>query len=170
MTRITPKSVVQQEQTTWSSDLIIDKIRTLESPNTSCVAWCSCKCHIQQSLKTTPIINDIFGSLCVMVCGFPLLAKPCDQYACRRRSGPSFSVTYRSPPLLVQRVLSMSISLAGIRSPELRVKLPRVVDWTAPIWGPAIEGNADHARALFVRGEASPWDVNPIGGSVLHVS
>lgn len=52
----------------------------------------------------------------------------------------------------------------------MKVKLPRVVDWCSPIWGPTIVGNTAIIRDLFARGEASPWDMNPIGGSVLHVS
>ena len=64
----------------------------------------------------------------------------------------------------------MSMSFADLRGPELMVKLPRVVAWTSPVWRPAIDGNDLAIKDLFARGEASPWDMNPIGGSVLHVS
>ncbi|MCJ1282847.1 hypothetical protein MMC26_002173 [Xylographa opegraphella] len=60
------------------------------------------------------------------------------------------------------------MSFADLRGPELMVKLPRVVDWTSPVWRPAIDGNENAIKDLFARGEASPWDMNPIGGSVLH--
>ena len=57
--------------------------------------------------------------------------------------------------------------LYGLR---LDLKFPRTVGWDAPIWGFAMDGNVEAIQGMFSRGVASPWDVNPIGGSMLHVS
>ncbi|MCJ1306964.1 hypothetical protein MMC25_000608 [Agyrium rufum] len=141
--------------------------RDLKLVDDACIAWCSCLCHKQTSLQSNRIVSTVFGSLCITSHGLPMMTKPCNQHACKRRQLPSMSVTYRFPQALAQRAVSMSLSLSG-RGPEVRVKLPRVVNWTAPIWGPAIVGDLPLIRKLFNLGEASPWDVNPIGGSVLH--
>ncbi|KAL9091061.1 MAG: hypothetical protein Q9165_004988 [Trypethelium subeluteriae] len=52
--------------------------------------------------------------------------------------------------------------------PELNVKLPRTVRWESPIWGYAINGNLVAIKDMIVKGLASPWDVNGLGGSLLH--
>ncbi|MCJ1394383.1 hypothetical protein MMC18_007261 [Xylographa bjoerkii] len=168
MTRKLPQRSIRQGDIKNSSTLLPDSLRDLESSKNACAAWCSCKCHKGRSWKTAQLINSVVGSLCLTYYGLPMLAEPCDQHACRRRQSPSFSVTYRFPKALIQRVLSMSMSFADLRGPELTVKLPRVVDWTSPVWRPAIDGDEMVIKDLFARGEASPWDMNPIGGSVLH--
>ncbi|MCJ1386589.1 hypothetical protein MMC17_009715 [Xylographa soralifera] len=168
MTRKLPHQSIRQGDIRKHSTLYPDKLRDLQPSQNACAAWCSCKCHKGQSWKTAQLISNVFGNLCLTYYGLPMLAEPCNQHACRRRQSPSISVTYRFPQALVQRVLSMSMSFADLRGPELMVKLPRVVDWTSPVWRPAIDGNEAVIKDLFARGEASPWDMNPIGGSVLH--
>ena len=171
MTRkISQASGRQLEPQKTPSPLVPTDLQDIQASKSACVAWCSCKCHERQSLRTAPIITNVLGHLSVTFYGLPLLAKACDQHSCRRRQSTALSVTYRFPTALVQRVLVMSMSFAELRGPEMKVKLPRMVDWTSPIWGPAIDGNTALVRDLFARGEASPWDMNPIGGSVLHVS
>ncbi|MCJ1435453.1 hypothetical protein MMC27_004826 [Xylographa pallens] len=168
MTRRLPAQSIRQGHIRNPPALYPDTLRNVEPSQNACTAWCSCKCHKGQSWKSAQLISNVFGSLCLTYSGLPMLVAPCDQHACRRRQSPSFSVTYRFPQALVQRVLSMSMSFADLRGPELMVKLPRVVAWTSPVWRPAIDGNEVAIKDLFARGEASPWDMNPIGGSVLH--
>lgn len=62
----------------------------------------------------------------------------------------------------------MSFSFQDLAGPELRVRLPRVVDWTSPIWKSAVEGDVQTINTLFDTGKASPWDVTIIGGNLLH--
>ncbi|MCJ1401216.1 hypothetical protein MMC11_004428 [Xylographa trunciseda] len=169
MTRkISQASGRQLETPRTSSSLVPANLQDVQASKDACVAWCSCKCHERHSLRTAQVITNLLGNLSVTFYGLPLLAKPCDQHSCRRRQTAALRVTYRFPTALVQRVLAMSMSFADLRGPEMKVKLPRMVDWTSPIWGPAIDGNTALIRDLFARGEASPWDMNPIGGSVLH--
>ena len=169
MTRKLPQLGIQHTESTNTSTSVAKAIQKPASSQKYCAAWCSCQCHKRQSLKTAKLVQNVFGTLSVSWSGIPKLAKTCDQHACRRRSDPTLSVTYRFPQALVQRVMCLSMSYASMCGPELRVRLPRVVDWTSPVWRPAIDGDVTTMRALFEKGEASPWDVNPIGGSILHV-
>lgn len=50
----------------------------------------------------------------------------------------------------------------------MNIKIPRIVDWTSKIWGYGLRGNLHAIQELFSQGIASPWDVQAIGGSVLH--
>ena len=170
MTRNPPRLDIQQTDSTNTVTLVAKAIKQPASSQKYCAAWCSCQCHKRQSLKSAKLVQNVFGSLSVSWSGIPKLVKACDQHACRRRSDPTLSVTYRFPQALVQRVMCLSMSYATMCGPELRVRLPRVVDWTSPVWRPAIDGDVATMRALFEKGEASPWDVNPMGGSILHVS
>ena len=166
MTRNSRQLAIQRTDSTEVSTAI----RKPASSQRYCTAWCSCQCHKRQILTTTNLIQHVFGSLSVSWSGIPKLAKACDQHACRRRSGPTLNVSYRFPQVLAQRIMCFSMTYGTMCGPELRVRLPRVVDWSSPIWGPALDADIAAMRTLFEKGAASPWDVNPGGGSLLCVS
>ena len=46
--------------------------------------------------------------------------------------------------------------------------MPRIVDWSSKLWGYGISGNLGGIQNLYTSGIASPWDVSPLGGSLLH--
>ncbi|KAF2236419.1 ankyrin [Viridothelium virens] len=138
------------------------------TPEDSCDAWCSCKCHAQLSLKSAVSANRIVGSLSVASQGISTGRVECNQHACRRRPHPSLKVTYRPPPWLSDQYFAFSIQCRPSYGPELNVKLPRTVRWESPIWGYAINGNLIAIKDMIVKGLASPWDVNGLGGSLLH--
>lgn len=135
-----------------------------------CMPWCSCDCHTPSSMSSYDALRDIFGCLSINHSGIPGLVKPCSEKKhCRRRMSPKLSVRYRLPRAIAnfQFLMCSFSTLAGV---ELRVKLPRVVDWTSPVWQFATMGNFEAVANLFRNGLASPWDVSPVGGNLLHVS
>ena len=136
----------------------------------SCVAWCSCRCHTKGSMKSAPLLDPIFGSVSMVYGGISYVAGPCDQYSCRRRSDATLRMNYRFPQWMHARLFQLSMALTPMYGLRLNLKTPRAVPWGAPIWGFAMNGNVQGLQDLFSRGIASPWDVNPIGGSALHVS
>ena len=136
----------------------------------SCVAWCSCRCHTKGSLKSPPVLDPIFGSISMVYGGVSYISGPCDQYSCRRRSDTTLRMSYRCPQRMHARLFQLSMAMTPMYGLRLNLKTPRVVTWDAPIWGFAMNGNMQGLQDLFSRGVASPWDVNPIGGSALHVS
>ena len=170
MTRKLPQLSIQETERTNSPTSLAKTIQNPASSINFCTAWCSCQCHKRRSLKTARFVENVVGALSVSWSGIPTLAKACDQHACRRRSAPAFNVTYRFPQALVQHIYSLSMSYETMCGADFRVRLPRIVDWTSPVWGPAIDGDVAAMRTLFEQGKASPWDVNPLGGSILHVS
>lgn len=134
-----------------------------------CRAWCSCHCHRPSSFQSLAAVKNVFGSLHVSHSGL-LGRSECNEKHCRRSASPNLSMIYRPPVAWFQRCITMSVTFAGLAGPEFRVKLPRMVDWTSPVWNYAVCGDLQGLDSLFKNGLASPWDVSPVGGNLLHVS
>jgi hypothetical protein len=133
-----------------------------------CKPWCSCKCHNATTLETPKSVQCAFGSLTLTHKGLLGLMAACDQTQCRRKIAPRMTVTYRFARSWLQRKF-VSCTISTLAGPELSVKLPRMVDWTSPVWQHATAGNVSAVKALWQNGLASPWDVSPCGGNLLHV-
>ena len=136
-----------------------------------CTAWCSCCCHAQSSIDS-PLrsLSSFIGARSISYSGLPGIARGCNEKLCRGKSSPSLRVSYDFPRAIAQRRLMFSCTFSMLAGPELRVRLPRVVDWTSPLWPLTITNNVTAVRTLFANGLASPWDVSPLGGNLLHVS
>lgn len=135
-----------------------------------CRPWCSCTCHTPASINSYRGLKNVFGAVTITHSGLPGLSRRnCSEKHCRRIAAPKVRFQYEFPRLLWQRRIDIMYSSA-IFGPEVRIKLPRVVDWTSPVWQQATLGNVAAVRTLFRQGLASPWDVSPLGGNLLHVS
>ena len=131
-----------------------------------CQDWCSCSCHQKNVLRLKE--PNLIGSFSLAYGGLPWLTPNCDQKSCRSRSVPSVAVTFQFPPWMWKRYLSSSFTYTPVRGPDINFKLPRIVHWTNKLWGYGITGNVRGVQELYSSGMASPWDVNALGGSLLH--
>ena len=136
----------------------------------SCVAWCSCCCHSRGHLRSLPVLDPVFGNISVVYGGVLSAARPCNEYTCRRRPNKMLKVNYRPPAWLYGHLFQLSMVMTPFNGLSFDLKLPCTVGWDAPIWGFAMTGDVVAIQNLFDRRLASPSDVNPIGGSMLHVS
>lgn len=135
-----------------------------------CKELCSCICHQKKILRVKQPYSAAAGSLSLGYSGLPWITPDCDQKSCGSRSIPSIAMTIQFPAWFWRRYLSSSFTYTPIRGPEINLKLPRTVGWTCKLWGYGLDGNLRGIQELFSTGAASPWDVSPLGGSVLHVS
>ena len=135
-----------------------------------CKEWCSCTCHQKKVLRVKQPFSTAVGSFSLAYSGLPWITPECDQKSCGSRSVPSIAMTVQFPAWFWRRYMSTSITYTPIRGPEINLKLPRTVDWTCKLWRFGVDGNLRAIQDLFSTGVASPWDVSPLGGSVLHVS
>ena len=136
----------------------------------SCVAWCNCSCHSRGHLRSLPVLDPVFGNISVVYGGILSAARPCNEYSCRRRSDKMLKLKYRPPAWLYVHLFQLSMVMTPLYGLKLDLKLPRTVGWDALIWSLAMDGDVEGVQGLFAQAVASPWDVNPIGGSMLHVS
>ena len=135
-----------------------------------CKEWCSCACHQKKVLRVKQPFSTAVGSVSLAYSGLPWITPECDQKSCASRSVPSVAMTVQFPAWFWRRYLSSSFTYTPIRGPEINLKIPRTVDWTWKLWRLGVDGNLRAIQHLFSTGVASPWDISPLGGSVLHVS
>ena len=131
----------------------------------ACDALCSCVCHAKRTLRLTQL--NVIGSISISYGALPWTATNCDQKSCRNRSVPTLAWRFQFPAWLWKRCLLSSFSYSSIRGPEINVRLPRTVSWSS-MWRLGLDGNLAGIQDLFSQGLASPWDVQALGGSLLH--
>ena len=136
----------------------------------SCERWCSCACHVQGSFRYPAWMRSVVGGLFVGYAGIPVFTPPCSETSCKQRSVPFIEVTYHFPTWLLSRVWSLNFRLSSHGGPELSLRMPRMVDWSTPLWKASTAGDIPAIQRLFASGKASPLDVNPFGQTALHVS
>jgi hypothetical protein len=136
----------------------------------SCKPWCSCTCHKQRTFRYPDWLRAAIGGLFVGYTGIPVLTPSCTEVNCHQRSAPSIEVTYHFPNWFLYRVLSLNLRLSSLAGPEFNLRMPRMVNWTTPLWQKSQVGDIHAVQALFGSGRASPYDVNAYGQSSLHVS
>ncbi|KAL8827207.1 MAG: hypothetical protein Q9191_003328 [Dirinaria sp. TL-2023a] len=100
--------------------------------------------------------------------GLPWVTASCDQKACQSRSIPSVAITAQFPEWFWKRYWSSSFSYTAMCGPGINYsRLPRTVSWWE-LWRHGIDGNLRAIQDLFSQKLASPWDVQALGGSLLH--
>jgi len=133
-----------------------------------CKEWCSCNCHKKSVLRAKHDTANVVGSFSLAYSGLPWMTAECNQKSCRSRSIPSVNMTVQFPAWFWKRYIAVSLTYAPTSGPSLNFKLPRTVDWSWKLWRYAPDGNLTAIQDLFAAGEASAWDVSPLGGSALH--
>lgn len=134
-----------------------------------CKEWCSCTCHQKKVLRLKQPFSTDAGSFSLSYSGLPWITPKCDQKSCGSRSVPSIAMTVQFPAWFWRRYISSSFTYTPICGPEINFRLPRTVDWRSRLWGLGVDGNIRAIQQMFSNGTASPWDVSPGGGSILHV-
>lgn len=114
--------------------LISITARPRASMGSACASWCSCRCHFKRSLKSPKFLRDILGSLFLGYSGLPILAPPCNESSCRRRSSPAVDITYYFPFWFLSKVFSVNLSLISLGGTRVLLRVPRQVGWESPLW------------------------------------
>jgi hypothetical protein len=152
------------------TNVVVISTRPTRPQSSSCqTEWCTCICHRAGKISNSDALSSLFGQLHVRFSDMPMLAPPCDNNICRkRRRLPYLRINYFFPTWLLARMLTTTLVYSqrdGINVHRLRA--PRIVPEGAPIFTMAQHGNIDGIRQLFIKGQASPYDVNNRGFSAL---
>lgn len=129
-----------------------------------CRASCSCVCHTRSIVRSPCILDTIVGRINVQYTG---RRPPCNEFHCRRPSESSFKVVYRLPKYITSRYISMVMHYGRLSSPELLLRVPRMVAWSHPLWKYTTNGDLLAIQKLFAEGKASPYDLDPRGSGAL---
>lgn len=132
---------------------------------------CACACHRKQNLRTPAILTKVAGNMMLGYNGSIIFQQRCSVTACRKRSDRSPQISYYFPSWFVQRAITLSMTSTAFGTPTLNLKVRRVVSEMSELFRLSRFGDVQGVQTLFSAQEASPDDVNPIGGwTALHVS
>lgn len=132
----------------------------------ACQSWCSCACHAKNFLRTNR--RNGLASLSISYSGLPWVTAKCDQKSCRSRSLPTVALNIQFPSWFWKQYLSSSFAYSPLHATNLNFALSRTVSWLSSLWRHGLDGNVRAIQDLFSQGLASPFDVQSLGGSVLH--
>ena len=135
--------------------------------STICTANCACKCHRFRQIGPPRILANAFGYGYVKIAGSFFSKTQCDTVLCNALAAPRVSVQYRLPQWLTSRMIVMWLTSCPPYSPELLLRVPRVVDERNAAFGAA---DVQSLKLAITRGDCTPDDVNEYGMTLLTVS
>lgn len=140
-----------------------------------CSNPCLCSCHRNTTISSPPWLKKTLGCLFVSSHGIKLTpflkSQPCSISTCVRSSIASTRLDYYFPPWLLSRALSISgqWSLSGLAT-SWHLRMPMVVSDNSLIFHVVNSGNKQVIANLIHSGEASLYDIDTSGDSLLWVS
>jgi hypothetical protein len=136
----------------------------------SCRPWCSCRCHVRRSIRSPSLATDFLGSLFIGFSGVPGLTEVCNESQCNRRSQVRLIASYQFPKWMWTRALFASFMTSKLHGPEMILRVKNTIPYTSETYQCCLNGELGLLKRRFDDGLASPFDVDPEGVSLVHVS
>ncbi len=138
-----------------------------------CDANCACNCHFRRRLNASGILSKVFGYGYVQTVGCPLLGAQCNTESCKANAAPRISVQYFLPRWLLSRMIFILFTSSPSCSPELLLRVHRLVNRRTNKAFLALRsyhyrGRADLEIALR-NGDCTPYDIDEDGNTLLTV-
>jgi hypothetical protein len=139
-----------------------------------CRPFCPCQCHKTTVLRSPPWLDAIFGSVTISTnttlsfnrphCSLPQI--------CNRGGRLSAGFSYFAPAWVLARAFSVLISrtTVGGMNADLAIRAPRILPPGARAISCASNGAVELVRDMITNGEASIYDVDHRGASLLFAS
>ena len=125
-----------------------------------CPHWCVYACHSREDLKSPWALSDLLGEINIQYNGLARVQCNCLE--------PSWlSVIYRFPVYLLRRYIAFAVQFRWT-SPELLLRVPRIVPWDHKLWRYLIDGNVAAVKRIYTLGLASPHDISQHGTNSLY--
>ena len=156
------------------SDAMSTQLRiTTSMPLKACDRTCNCQCHVRTQFQTPQWLSAVIGTLFYSSTNTPSLdVRPCSVTTCLRSQPLSSSrFTYYFPSWMMRAALVYSTwsNLEGKNSSWI-VKMPNEIPLNSLCWHYIQAGCVGKVRELLQSRQTSPFDIEPDGASVLHVS
>jgi hypothetical protein len=136
----------------------------------TCRPWCSCCCHVRREVRTPGLAKSFIGSLFIGYSGVPIVTPQCNEKQCKKRSTSRIILSYQFPSWFWERSLFTSFMTAALPGPEMLIRVTNTIPYACETYQHCLDGNVLGMRRLFEIGRASPFDLDPDGVSLLHVS
>lgn len=138
----------------------------------TCSNSCQCQCHTVNRLCTPKWASGVLGSLKLYGNGsIWLRRRVCNKTSCYRGGSLRIQASYYAPAwtLLEGFVVYAHAQLTHGMIPTFNITLPRIIPFAAVVWSIIELGNISELQRLFSLGQASPYDINADGISLLKV-
>ena len=163
------ESTLERELASKEAPLAIP-VSWQQGRNIECSSDCKCSCHTQQNLQAYSGLGNILGRLFLAYSGSSILRKSCNLSTCSQQNAKSIRLTYFFPRWFLNYVVSTSFSTSRLGTPNLNLKVRRIVPETSRIFALCKAEGVDGIQKLFINGEASADDIHHRGGwTPLHV-
>lgn len=149
------------------------RVEATLATSSDCDPFCSCQCHIKSQIQTPHWLHFVVGTLLYSLTVLPVSSsQPCNLLSCRRLGPGSTRLSYFFPSCAVASVFHMTSTWRSVSGADATwtVRMPRVISDDAPLWYHLQRRDLNNIELLFDNGQASPYDVDLMGSSVLHVS
>lgn len=135
-----------------------------------CLADCHCRCHglSMQSLipgKLASYIGQIYVSKRLLRAPWATWSV-CNVQTCRGDVQRAMTINWIIPPSFLSGFLQSSRD----RRIQVSIGAARTIPWNAPILDAIWDADIQRVRSLFVLGQASIWDHDPVGSPILWVN
>ena len=163
---------VTPSQTRTSLSSRADLLVQLHSSNVSwrqCNSGCICHCHKRAFFALAEPWRQTFGCLSIGYVGSSMLSQACTVNGCRSRERSSFTLNYLFPSWFLARGIHVSLRAGRALSLDMKIRLPHVRH-SSKIFRYIDTLNVRGVQRLLSKREASPWDIDEDGWSLLRVS
>ena len=134
-----------------------------------CTAYCACKCHRFWQFRPPKILSNILGHGYVETAGSFFRKTQCDTLLCKTSVALRVSVQYRLPQWLASRMIVMWLTSSPPCSPELLLRVPRVVDRENAAFRAVFCIDVEVLEHAVTKGDCTPYDVNEDGDTLISV-
>ena len=154
--RVTSKSGVltRQDQGSAYIGLTVQQCEVTTSRQS-----CLCRCHWRRKWQSYQVLDKIVGTLFLGYSSAPNLTQGCDLPSCSRNQRSLSSVLYIFPSWFLQRAISIVLLYTHRDGPSMSLRTLRLRRLADPVFHFATVGEVTQIKALFDRGEASPFDI-----------
>ena len=135
-----------------------------------CAKGCLCQCHTWRAIRAPRFMPKMFGRGCIWTTGSPILGSRCDTELCKAHAAPRVSIQYHLPQWLASRMILIWLTSAPPSSPELLLRVSRVIQRDNPVCKVMrMEQGIDALKSAIASGDLTPYDVNECGRSLITV-
>ncbi|KAM0803804.1 ankyrin repeat-containing domain protein [Usnea florida] len=159
---MTKDKVSQSDGIVSTTGLRVSKVQKVNI----CIARCACKCHRFRRIGPPRILSNVFGHGYVMTAGSFFRKTQCDSALCKAQAAPRVSVQYHLPQWLAARMIFMWLTSCPPCSPELLLRVPRVVDGNNAAFR-AVFLDVESFKLAITKGDCRPDDVDEAGNTIL---
>ena len=137
--------------------------------HSACPVACTCNCHSRWKVSTPWKLRRLFGHGTIEGVGLPFFKGACSLRSCKGEGATFININFFLPAMVASRLISFWFTSSPLHAPELLLRVPRVLRTDTAAFKAISHGDLDAVKRCISAGECKPWDVDPVGQSLIAV-